>query len=75
MLLRERDEALDDREYMQQTNEDLQDKLVLIEASLEELKEDHEERMREAGHSDAISMEKFDRIEQELQEVGRSLGT
>lgn len=35
MLLRERDEAVSAREYMQQTNESLQVKLARIEAALE----------------------------------------
>jgi len=46
ILLRERDEAVAARSYMELTNEDLQEKLARIEAALEELKEDYELRAR-----------------------------
>jgi FtsZ-binding cell division protein ZapB len=47
MLLRERDEAVSAREYMEETNVNLQEKLIRIETALEGLREDYEENMRD----------------------------
>ena len=73
MLLRERDEATNSREYMQRTNEDLQEKLVRIERALEELKDDYEERAKENMQSDAFSTEEFSRMEHELTMLARTI--
>jgi hypothetical protein len=47
MLLKERNEAVSAREYMEETNVNLQDKLLRIETALEGLREDYEENMRD----------------------------